>query len=1025
MSSLQFNEAPAEADDRGSNEPDKTTDETTASTAKGKGPRMPRPRWYDYSPPLAQGMAVTPGTQDSDMGLAPEANDKNKGSTVGRDSGGTGTPNEEDEDDIVYSSDEEEENEGPFQKVCSGISSEVEEDKAARAAMKIYTEVFEGDLEPDMRIQVCSEQLAPFPLLAVTAENRIVVLHGIRRLIVPLTHNHKLQTQTLAFINEEQKETGFPIVVKLMKEDFETVERWSHPDTQEIMNIVVRNKKVLPLPEVSDTVKTTKFIPIPLFLVPMFLERKRGLSAVEAFQAFYDYFEKASSDVRQSTEFIYNFLLAAAGFDSNSMFNNVPVSQLAVSMDEVGLDSIITHWASSQFGGIKHIAGIQEATENFAASQDELSMHYEQEENTAGTMGGAHNATAGISSTTRGAPNATVGTTSATGGASNATAGIASTTGGAPNATVGTTSTTGGAPIATAGIPSTNGGAHNANAGTTSTTGGVSNATAGIPSTNGGAHNANAGTTSTTGGVSNANAGIPSTNGGANNATGGVSNTTISRTGGNQGITTGRIAGGPRNANQRRPTYRPLVAAAAGPQGIISNRRAGQIQAQRGSANQGILGQEAKIYIAETMRSALDGFMQSSIIPRLNNVQTTVVSSSSKSAKMLNGTGKYNALAYSGMTVQDEVSDMLKMLDSNEHETIKFNTLLSKLNALQIQFPFMNFTLRMETMRDLMKHKFESKPSIKNMMKGFTPFILQKMEEEDEIDLSHFEEEMGQVNNPSWEDINRRSNSAKIIPVASPMEFLALIANTHALARILFTQYSPLVKGLRELHDVLVAGKDRLKTVVEFQPSWFAHVLWKVYDACFAFFSKKLDEDDLLNGRDIGNPLENLTYQVSEFSRIERPGAPASLVQRPLANHPEEALQSDRPGKRKPGGTGGGKEPKKVKGGGEEDKDSGFRENKAFNATLKAAKQEVFNTVGKTTMGFVFKAAGQNTLKVLKALDLPTNRCARYMLWGGCGEKNCKNVHDDAALSKSQIAKANAFITEGCKKLNSEQSQME
>jgi len=40
------------------------------------------------------------------------------------------------------------------------------------------------------------------------------------------------------------------------------------------------------------------------------------------------------------------------------------------------------------------------------------------------------------------------------------------------------------------------------------------------------------------------------------------------------------------------------------------------------------------------------------------------------------------------------------------------------------------------------------------------------------------------------------------------------------------------------------------------------------------------------------------------------------------------------------------------------------------------------------------------------------------MLWGGCGEQTCKNVHDDATLSKSKIAKAYTFIVEGCKKLN-------
>ena len=281
----------------------------------------------------------------------------------------------------------------------------------------------------------------------------------------------------------------------------------------------------------------------------------------------------------------------------------------------------------------------------------------------------------------------------------------------------------------------------------------------------------------------------------------------------------------------------------------------------------GVLGHEAKLFIAEMMRLAFDGIIQSSFIPRMNSVQAAVVSTSSKSAKMLSGIGKFNALAHSGLTTQDEVSDMLKMFDSNEHETIKFNTLLAKLNTMQQQYPFMNFTLQMETMQDLMKHKFQSKPNLKNMMKGFTKFILQKMDETDEIDLSHFEEEMEQVNNPLWEDINRRSDSVKIAQISDPMEFLALIANTHALARILFTPVSPLAIGLKKLQEIVVAGHhlQQLKVVAEFQPSWFAHVLWKVYDACFAFFNQKLLEEDLRNGREIKNPLENLNFMVSKF----------------------------------------------------------------------------------------------------------------------------------------------------------------
>jgi len=112
------------------------------------------------------------------MGLAPESNDKNNDSTMGRDSGRTGTLNK---DDTVYLLDEDKEVEGPFQKVCMGISSEVGEEKAARVLMEIFKRVFEKDkdLQPDMCIQICSKQLAPFPLLMVTADNCIVVIHGI------------------------------------------------------------------------------------------------------------------------------------------------------------------------------------------------------------------------------------------------------------------------------------------------------------------------------------------------------------------------------------------------------------------------------------------------------------------------------------------------------------------------------------------------------------------------------------------------------------------------------------------------------------------------------------------------------------------------------------------------------------------------------------------------------------------------------------------------------------------------------
>jgi len=73
--------------------------------------------------------------------------------------------------------------------------------------------------------------------------------------------------------------------------------------------------------------------------------------------------------------------------------------------------------------------------------------------------------------------------------------------------------------------------------------------------------------------------------------------------------------------------------------------------------NMEALGHKAKAFIMESVQSAIDGILQSSLIPRLNGVQQVILPSSA-SAKILNGIGKYNAIACLGLTVQDKVSDI-------------------------------------------------------------------------------------------------------------------------------------------------------------------------------------------------------------------------------------------------------------------------------------------------------------------------------------------------------------------------------
>jgi len=106
-----------------------------------------------------------------------------------------------------------------------------------------------------------------------------------------------------------------------------------------------------------DAIKTAKFIPIPLLLVPIFLNHNYGLTTVEGFQVFYDeFYNRTSSGLCKDNKFILNFLLVVAGYDAMAKNDWGRISQLAVLMEQVEPDSIIMQQALAQFGGIKHTA---------------------------------------------------------------------------------------------------------------------------------------------------------------------------------------------------------------------------------------------------------------------------------------------------------------------------------------------------------------------------------------------------------------------------------------------------------------------------------------------------------------------------------------------------------------------------------------------------------------------------------------------------------------------------------------------
>jgi len=251
-----------------------------------------------------------------------------------------------------------------------------------------------------------------------------------------------------------------------------------------------------------------------------------------------------------------------------------------------------------------------------------------------------------------------------------------------------------------------------------------------------------------------------------------------------------------------------------------------------------------------------------------------------KSIKLLNGANKFPILAWCGLSIQDEVPEMLRILDSNEDILTKFNALDQRLRMAQKENYFMNYTLCTETVKDFIKHQFRSDPDEKNMMRGMTPFCLQKMEKVNEIALRELEERMASTTYISMADLIKRDNSMKFTPIRDSLGFLTAISNAHALALAIFTANSPLTIGLHELRDTVLAGHHggKLHLVGIKKPDWFANALWGVYECFNDFFKMQLTEADLQDKAQLVNPLAAFNQDLGRFSTLESMGCPDSLL---------------------------------------------------------------------------------------------------------------------------------------------------
>jgi len=148
--------------------------------------------------------------------------------------------------------------------------------------------------------------------------------------------------------------------------------------------------------------------------------------------------------------------------------------------------------------------------------------------------------------------------------------------------------------------------------------------------------------------------------------------------------------------------------------------------------------------IDPNLASIISGAFQAAILSMQHNQGVANnaggLQTSSKSAKLLNGTNRFSLLGFCGLMIHDEVPDIFKILDSNEDPTAKFQALKDLLTTAQHENALINFTLWKETVKDIKQHLFQLNSNEKNMTQGCTPFCLQKMNKGSEIALCQLEE---------------------------------------------------------------------------------------------------------------------------------------------------------------------------------------------------------------------------------------------------------------------------------------------
>ncbi len=164
----------------------------------------------------------------------------------------------------------------------------------------------------------------------------------------------------LAFCNDAEQQGGIPKIVQLQLQAFGDPKEWTCLDLSTVLH-GKDNTQVLPMFDTDERIITSKVVPLPVFLVPLFMNGGTPFNAIMALQAFTDEFVATTTkELTDHLQFIYNFLRAATGFNEVQEDAENPESQLTIKTMDLELDDLLMQWAINHFGGILQMAQLHD-----------------------------------------------------------------------------------------------------------------------------------------------------------------------------------------------------------------------------------------------------------------------------------------------------------------------------------------------------------------------------------------------------------------------------------------------------------------------------------------------------------------------------------------------------------------------------------------------------------------------------------------------------------------------------------------